>query len=89
MVTIKRQLAAVEGKLEATTAPLEKLRLVQQQLDLQNELESRSSDTASSELEANFIAVASAYSERHGIGYRAFRQLGVPAATLKKAGVSR
>ncbi len=41
------------------------------------------------ELENGFEKVAKGYAERKGITYSAFRQIGVPAAVLKKAGISR
>ena len=40
-------------------------------------------------LEAEFTKVAKAYSARQGISYAAWRAVGVPAAVLKKAGVTR
>ena len=40
-------------------------------------------------MEASFAEVASAYSDRKGISYGAWRSAGVPAAVLKKAGVAR
>jgi hypothetical protein len=40
-------------------------------------------------LETDFIRVAGAYAQRKGITYHAFRAVGVPAATLKKAGIPR
>jgi hypothetical protein len=39
--------------------------------------------------EAAFVAVAAAFGARKGIGYRAWREMGVPAATLKQAGIRR
>ena len=41
------------------------------------------------ELEAGFVEHARSYSERKGISYSAWRETGVPAAALKKAGISR
>ena len=40
-------------------------------------------------MESAFANVASAYSDRKGISYGAWRSAGVPAAVLKKAGVAR
>ena len=42
-----------------------------------------------SELEDAFVEVAVSYSGRKGITYSAWREVGVPAATLKRAGISR
>ena len=40
-------------------------------------------------LEDEFVGVAKAYSERNGISYQAWREVGVPAAVLSHAGISR
>jgi hypothetical protein len=42
-----------------------------------------------SDLEAEFAKVAKSYSERRGIGYSTWRDVGVDAAALKAAGISR
>jgi hypothetical protein len=41
------------------------------------------------QLEEAFVAVARSYGERHGISYAAWRELGVPAAVLRRAGIVR
>jgi hypothetical protein len=38
-------------------------------------------------LAANFVAYAKSYSDRKGISYTAWRQFGVPADVLRKAGI--
>jgi len=40
-------------------------------------------------LEADFVQVAASYSARKGISYTAWRELGVSADVLKRAGISR
>jgi hypothetical protein len=40
-------------------------------------------------LESAFVKSARSYSERKGISYAAWRQVGVEPAVLKKAGISR
>ena len=40
-------------------------------------------------LEQEFVAVAHSYSKRRGISYAAWREAGVDAAVLQKAGVTR
>jgi hypothetical protein len=42
-----------------------------------------------SALEAEFIKVAKSYSERQGIAYATWRDVGVEASVLKSAGISR
>ena len=41
------------------------------------------------ELEDAFAEAAAAYGDRKGITYGAWREVGVPAAMLKRAGISR
>ena len=41
------------------------------------------------QLEAGFIECAWEYGNRKGITYTAWREVGVPAATLKAAGITR
>jgi hypothetical protein len=40
-------------------------------------------------LEDEFVSAAKPYSERKSISYAAWRELGVDAAVLKKAGITR
>ncbi len=42
-----------------------------------------------SALEADFVAAAKGYGERKGIGYAAWREVGVPDSVLRSAGISR
>jgi hypothetical protein len=66
--------------------PLKRLHLVQEHLDLQTALEASKAGT---ELERAFVAVAARYGERKGVTYSAWRELGVPASVLTRAGISR
>lgn len=69
--------------------PLKRLQLTQEKMDLEQEALSLEAGNNLEELEAEFIEVAASYADRKGISYAAFRELGVPAATLRAAGVSR
>jgi hypothetical protein len=40
-------------------------------------------------LESAFVKIAKRFGENRGIGYGAWRDAGVPAVVLKKAGVAR
>ena len=55
--------------------------------------ESPNMDTAAGgdikSLEAAFVKIAKRFGENRGIGYGAWRDAGVPAVVLKKAGVAR
>ena len=86
--SIKKRLDRIEVELAEAT-PIQRLHLVQERMDLERELASSSETFDLSELEAAFVGAAKGYSERKGISYAAWREIGVPAATLKVAGITR
>jgi hypothetical protein len=86
--SIKKRLTAIDVQLKDAD-PLNELRLVQERRDLEAELESMDSAVDLSAIEGSFVKVARAYSERQGISYAAWREVGVEASVLKKAGISR
>ena len=86
--SIKARLETLAEQLE-TADPLKRLQLAQEELDLTEELERMDQGTDLNELEGEFVKVAKSYASRKGISYAAFREVGVPAAVLKDAGISR
>lgn len=87
--TIAKRLNSIDERL-AQADPLGRLHLLQERLDLQQQLESESdSGVDLSGLEAEFIEVAYAYSQRKGITYEAWRAIGVEPRVLKAAGIAR
>ncbi len=86
--SITGRLEAIEGELPAANAITE-LKLVQERRDLQAELDGMGDDIDLSAMEDAFVGVAQAYGERKGISYGSWREVGVPAATLKRAGITR
>jgi hypothetical protein len=86
--SIARRLEAIEAEL-LDTDPLGELKLIQERMDLQEELESMDTGVDITALEAEFVTVAGSYSQRQGISYAAWREVGVDAAVLKQAGISR
>ena len=86
--SVRKRLERIEAEIPAAD-PLKRLMLIQERLDLQAEL-ANSEDAVDLEgLESEFADVARDYGQRKGISYAAWRELGVEAAVLKKAGVSR
>jgi uncharacterized protein YicC (UPF0701 family) len=69
--------------------PVSRLTLVQERIDLQAELAAMEDPVDLDAIEAEFVGAAKGYGERKGISYAAWREVGVPAAVLKKAGISR
>jgi hypothetical protein len=86
--SIDNRLRAVEDELVGASA-IDELRLVQERRDLTAEFESLDSGVDLAELEDAFVAVAAAYGERKGISYASWREVGISAATLKRAGIGR
>ena len=58
-------------------------------MDLQSELQSRTDTVDLAALEEEFVKTARTYSERKGISYSAWRQVGVPPSVLARASIAR
>lgn len=86
--SIDKRLAAIDAELPGAN-PIRRLSLIQERLDLATERGSLGATVDISAFEDAFVAAAGPYSERKGISYAAWRQLGVPPAVLKRAGISR
>lgn len=86
--SISTRLATIEREL-LDADPVAELRLVQERINLSAELASSGDVVDMAALEAEFVNVAKGYSERNGYSYAAWREIGVSAATLSKAGISR
>ena len=86
--SVTRRLKAIDNELESADA-LGELRLVQERRDLQLELEAMGDGVDMDALEQAFVSVADSYSNRQGISYASWREVGVPAAVLKRAGITR
>jgi hypothetical protein len=87
--SIGKRLAAIDAAMDDASA-LGRLQLLQERTDLEAELatiEAKPVDLTA--LRAAFVKVAKAYGERKGITYATWRAVGVDAATLKAAGISR
>jgi hypothetical protein len=86
--SIQLRLDSIEASIP-TADPMNRLSLIQERNDLSAELANVSEATDISGLENAFREVAKAYAERKGIGYSAWREIGVPASVLKEAGITR
>lgn len=79
-------------KIDATiddADPVKRLQLVQERMDLERAIEAAETTVDLTALEDDFVQAAKAYGERKGITYAAWREVGVSAALLKRAGISR
>ena len=86
--TIQKRLDKIETEL-ASADPLNELLLVQERRDLQDEFENLGSGNDLSDAENAFVSIAKSYSERRHISYATWREIGVDAAVLKRAGIPR
>jgi hypothetical protein len=86
--SVKKRLAAIEKSLPEATS-LKRLQLAQERRDLETELETMDAAVDLSKVESDFVKVAGAYGGRKGIAYATWRELGVSAEVLKKAGITR
>lgn len=86
--SIKKRLQEIERRQQDATS-LQKLQLVQERMDLEAELESLQAKSDLADLEEDFVKVAKEYGEQKGIGYAAWRELGVSPEVLRRAGVPR
>lgn len=86
--SIDKRLNAIDKAL-ADANPLTELKLVQERRDLVDERESFNGGVDIAAVEQRFVEVAKGYSQRQGISYAAWREVGVQPPVLKKAGISR
>lgn len=87
--TVEARIADVQTSIDEEPDPAKRVTLIQKRLDLEERLISLDEEPDLEALEAAFIDAAAAYSERKAISYTAWREAGVPAATLKAAGIKR
>ncbi len=86
--SIRKQLDKINAELDSAD-PVKKLQMIQDRIDLEAELEAIENKPDLSALENDFVTAAKPYSERKSISYAAWRELGVEAAVLKRAGITR
>ena len=86
--SIKKRLERVETEL-FDADPVRRVALIQERMDLENELAAADGGVDLDALERDFVKFAKDYSTRKNISYNAWREVGVPPATLRAAGITR
>ena len=88
--TLQQRLESARARFK-TVAGVEKVLAAQEIRDLQAKIDHQRSVTVTDikSLEASFVKIAKRFGENRGIGYGAWRDAGVPAPVLKRAGVAR
>ena len=86
--SVTARIATIDSEIESAD-PVRQLHLTQERLNLAAKLESVGEAIDLGAVESEFVKVAASYSSRTGVSYAAWRQVGVDAAVLKKAGITR
>lgn len=86
---LKAKIAALDEKIAEEIEPLRRVKLIQSRLDSKTALASVGEVVNLAAAEKDFVKNAKAYSARKGLTYTAWREAGVPADVLKKAGIAR
>jgi hypothetical protein len=87
--SVKKNLGEVNQSLK-TVGGSARLELIQRRRDLEVELAGMQAGGVDiTALEKAFVKVGKSYAARKAISYAAFREFGVPADILKRAGISR
>lgn len=84
---IDEKVEQIQAKIDAEPDTLKRLALVQRRLDKEAELARAERLPDPETLEREFVKAVAGYSERKGITYAAWREVGVPASVLKEAGL--
>jgi hypothetical protein len=87
--SLERKLAGLDAKIGSESDPLKRVDLVQQRLETEASLSALGETANLGELETGFVEVAKSYSARKGISYSAWREIGVPADVLRRAGIAQ
>lgn len=86
--TIASQLADIDATI-GDASPIDELLMIQKRRDLTAEIEAMSATIDMQTLEDAFVGAAKSYSDSKKIGYASWRDVGVDASVLKRAGISR
>ena len=85
----QQELESVQAQLDVESDQIQKLALVQRRIDAERRLSEAADPIDIEALESEFAKVARSYSDRKGISYKAWREMGVAAAVLGKSGIAR
>lgn len=85
--SLQSRLERIKKQIEETSDPLDSVNLMQTKLDVEAQMARMGGSQSNDELEQGFVEYAKGYSERKGISYTAWRQIGVPAGVLRQAGI--
>lgn len=84
---VRAKISDYEQRIEHEDDALRRVELIQRRLDSEEHLRDLTSLPDIQEHESDFVEVVGEYSERKGITYKAWRELGLPASLLREAGL--
>jgi hypothetical protein len=87
--SVRERIGKLDERLNEEGDSLKRLDLIQAKLDAEEQLADVSESVDIDAREKEFAQIAKSYSERKGISYSAWRQIGVPASVLKRASIPR
>jgi hypothetical protein len=87
--SVRERIEKLDARLNEEGDSLRRLDLIQAKLDAEEQLADVSESVDIDAREKEFAQIAKSYSERKGISYSAWRQIGVPASVLKRASIPR
>ena len=87
--SVRKRLETAKAQVKREKNALRRVELTQKRMDLERQLAEMRSVSDKTALEKGFIANAASYSRRKAISYAAWREAGVPASVLAKAGIQR
>jgi hypothetical protein len=86
---LRDKIASLETRIGEEMDPLKALEMRQERLDAEAALARAEAAEDFAALETAFVEHARSYSERKGISYSAWRESGVAADVLRRAGIAR
>ena len=87
--SLEDRIATLDKKAQTEDDPLARVELIQARIDAERSLDDLGTAADLEALESGFVEYAAGYSDRKGITWTAWREAGVPAATLRKAGIKQ
>ncbi len=82
-------MAEIDEQIAETDSVLQRLQLIQLRHDLEAAADAEEDPREEERVRRAFVKVARAYGRSKGISYASWREIGVPAAVLREAGITR
>ena len=86
---LEARIAEIDAQLTSDPKPMKRLALMQDRRDVEAQLAALADEPDMTAVEAAFIEHAASFASRRGIAYATWREAGVPADMLGRAGIAR